>query len=139
MSTDRTDRLTGWIDDRRRPLINLRLERHEILCALVDTGFNGCLLWECSPDELLSFPGELSPLYESIEVAGGTILAALAVVSIHWFEQEGVFTRIETLVSLSTKRHKAGDPVVFVGTALLSGMILFVDFLKGSLRIERSA
>jgi len=105
---------------------------------LVDTGFNGYLLWECSASNLSDFPGELSPLYESVEVAGGTILTALAAVYIQWFEGEGVYTRVEALVSVSTKQHRSGDPTAFVGTALLSGMALVVDFLGATLRIERS-
>ena len=137
MSTNRTDRLTGWIDERRRPLINLHILGDEIACALVDTGFNGYLLWEDSTDNLLEFPGELSQLYESIEVAGGKILVAIGVLSIKWFD-EADFTAIETLVSISAKKHRPGDPAVFVGTSLLSGKMLFVDFLNGTLLIETS-
>jgi predicted aspartyl protease len=106
---------------------------------LVDTGFNGYLLWECRTDNFSDFPGEVSPLYESVEVAGGKILAALAVAYIHWFEEEGVYTRVEALVSSSAREIVSSEPVAYVGTALLSGMTLLVDFLEATLRIERSA
>jgi predicted aspartyl protease len=119
-------------------LINLQVSQGKIACALVDTGFNGYLLWECRTDNFSDFPGEVSPLFESVEVAGGAILVALAVANIHWFEEEGVYTRVEALVSSSAKETESADPVVYVGTALLSGMTLLVDFLIATLHIERS-
>jgi predicted aspartyl protease len=126
------------VDDRRRPLINLRVWRDQSVCALVDTGFNGYLLWEASEGDGADFPGELSPLYESVEVAGGQVLAALAWTSINWFGEADVYIGVETLVALSGKRSRAGDPVAYVGTALLSGATLVVDFLAATLRIERN-
>jgi len=136
LSTNPADRLTGWIDGRRRPLVNVRLGDGKIVCALVDTGFNGYLLWEGSVGGQLGFPGELSPLYRPIEVAGGKILANLGMITIQWFHD---LISIETLVATTTaKQHRSGDPVLFIGTALLSGMSLFVDFLNGSVHIERS-
>jgi predicted aspartyl protease len=108
------------------------------VCALVDTGFNGYLLWEASESDGADFPGELSSLYESIEVAGGRALVALAWTSIDWLGEEGDCTEVETFVSLTGKRTRAGDPVAYVGTALLTGATLIVDFLAGTLRIERN-
>jgi predicted aspartyl protease len=108
-----------------------------MVCALVDTGFNGYLLWELSESDASAFPGALSPLYEPVEVAGGKLLATVGTLSIHWFEDD--FIQIDTLVAASAKPHRPGDPIVFIGTALLSGMSLFVDFLNGILRIERSS
>jgi predicted aspartyl protease len=102
----------------------------------VDTGFNGYLLWEGTPANLTDFPGELSPLYESVEVAGGKILANLALTSIQWLD--GDYSSVETLVALSDKSHQPGDPVAFVGTALLSGTTLIVDFLAGTVNIGRT-
>ena len=128
----------GWVDSRRRPLINLRVSPDRIVCASVDTGFNGYLLWEGTPTNLPDFPGEMSALYESVEVAGGQILAALATMPIQWFADEGVYTTFETLVALSDKRHRPGDPMVFVGTALLSGRMLVIDFSQETVSIQRS-
>jgi predicted aspartyl protease len=138
LNTNRIDKIAGWIDDRRRPLVNLRVWRAEAVCALVDTGFNGYLLWECSTKNGSDFPGALSSLYESVEVAGATILVNLAVLHIQWFDEEGVFTPVETLVSLSGKPHSTGNPSALLGTAQLSGMKLVIDFLEATLRIERS-
>lgn len=138
MNTNRIDGLSGWVDDRRRPLLNLRLVRDEVVCVLVDTGFNGYLLWEGGMGNGSTFPGELSPLYELVEVAGATILVNLASVDIQWFGDEGRVTRVETLVSISGKQQAPGNPAALLGTALLSGMILVVDFLDATLRIERS-
>jgi predicted aspartyl protease len=101
LNTDRVNRLTGWVDDRRRPLLNLRVWRDETVCVLVDTGFNGYLLWESGRNDSSDFPGELSALYESVEVAGATIFVNLAAVYIQWFDKNRTFRRVEALVSLS--------------------------------------
>ena len=143
MSSNEIHKFTGWIDSRRRPLLNLRVyhavaRRDLIVCAVVDTGFNGYLLWELGTGNLSEFPGELSPLYESVEVAGGTILVAVAATHIQWFGTEGVYTPIEALVSLTPKGRVSRDPIVFVGTALMSGGTLVVDFLNATLRIEQT-
>jgi predicted aspartyl protease len=137
LSTGKTRNIVGWVDDRRRPLINLRVWREDV-CALVDTGFNGYLLWEASESDGADFPGELSSLYESIEVAGGQALVMLAWTNIDWLGEEGDYTGVETFVSLTAKRTRAGDPVAYVGTALLTGATLVVDFLAATLRIERN-
>jgi predicted aspartyl protease len=126
------------VDDRRRPLINLRVWRDQNVCALVDTGFNGYLLWEASESNGTDFPGELSSRYESIEVAGGQALVVLAWTSIDWLGEEGVYVGVETFVSLTGRRARAGDPVAYVGTALLTGTTLIVDFLAATLQIERN-
>jgi predicted aspartyl protease len=132
------DRFDGWVDGRLRPLINVRFWRDKTVCALVDTGFNGHLLWEATEAELSEFPGELSGLYESVEVAGGRVLAGLGWTSIQWLGEEGVFIGVETFIALSDKRRKPGDPVALLGTALLTGTTLAVDFSSGTLRIQRS-
>ena len=126
------------MDDRRRPLINLRVWRDQSVCALVDTGFNGYLLREASESNGTDFPGELSSLYESIEVAGGQALVVLAWTSIDWLGEEGAYVGVETFVSLTGRRARAGDPVAYVGTALLTGTTLIADFLAATLQIERN-
>jgi predicted aspartyl protease len=106
--------------------------------VLVDTGFNGHLLWEAAEADLSEFPGELTGLYESVEVAGGNVLAGLAWTSIQWLgEEEGVYVGVETFVAISDRRHTRGDPVALLGTALLTGATLTVDFAGGSLRIHK--
>ena len=133
MST--TNNLRGWVDDRRRVLINLRLTLRQAVCASIDTGFNGYLFWESLPDDLADF-GELSTLYEEVEVAGGRSLVVLGTSRIHWFDNEAV--EVESLFALTSKRLRPGDPVVLVGTALLSGTILAIDFSKGTVNVDRS-
>jgi hypothetical protein len=116
----------------------LRVWRDRNVCALVDTGFNGYLLWEASESNGGDFPGELSSLYESIEVAGGQALVVLAWTNIDWLGEEGVYVGVETFVSLTGRRARAGDPVAYVGTALLTGTTLIADFLAATLQIERN-
>jgi predicted aspartyl protease len=137
LSTDKDRHFVGWIDSRHWPLINLRFWREKTVCALLDTGFNGYLLWEAG--ELSEFPGELTSLYESVEVAGGNILVNLAWASIQWFGEEGVYTGVETFVAVSHKRRRAGDPSALLGTALLTGTTVIADFANGTLRIQQSS
>jgi predicted aspartyl protease len=138
LNTHKIQSFVGWIDSRLRPLINIRFWRNKNMCALLDTGFNGYLLWEASEIELSDFPGELSSLYESIEVAGGNILVMLARASIQLFEEEGVYTDVETFVALAYRRRGRGDPSVLLGTALLTGTTVHADFAAGTLRIQQA-
>jgi hypothetical protein len=81
----------------------------------------------------------MSALYESVEVAGGKVLATLAWTSIEWFDENGIYTGVETFVTISDKRRRPGDPIALLGTALLTGTILTVDFAGETLRIQRSS
>ncbi len=117
--------------------MNIHFRHGKAVCALLDTGFNGYLLWEASETELSDFPGELSSLYESVEVAGGNILVNLAFTYIQWFEDEGADTGVETFVAVASKPRRPGDPSVLLGTALLAGTVVLVDFAGEMLRIER--
>lgn len=134
-----SSRITGWIDDHRRPLINLHVlqdGRDQIVCAWIDTGFNGSLLWESTTARLLDFPGEISSLYRSVEVAGGAILTSLADMSVHWFGEPGTYLRIETLVARTDHDRARTDPQVLLGTAMLSGKTLTIDFLEGLVQVQ---
>jgi hypothetical protein len=129
-----TNNLPGWVDNRRRALINLGIGLHRTCCASIDTGFNGYLLWEAVPDDF-DF-GELSSLYEEIEIAGGRSLVALGKSRIRWFDEQPI--EIEALFAVSNKRLRSGDPVALVGTALLSGTFLAIDFVEGTVNIRRT-
>ncbi|MEJ2375996.1 MAG: hypothetical protein P8Y53_13445 [Pseudolabrys sp.] len=137
MNTDKLRRLVGWIDNRRRPLLNIQFRHGKTVCALLDTGFNGYLLWEASETELSDFPGELSSLYESVEVADGNILVNLAWTNIQWLGDAAPDTGVETFVAVASKRRRPGDPSVLLGTALLAGTAVLVDFAGEMLRIEQ--
>jgi len=106
------------------------------VCALIDSGFNGYLLWECRDGNLSDFPGQLTPLYRSVEIPGGAGLARLGVISIQWFQD--IFIPVETLVLFVSARRASDTPKAYLGNALLSGMSLHIDFLNATLRIERS-
>lgn len=132
-------RVTGWVDERRRPLINIHVlhDGHErLVCAWIDTGFNGSLLWESTTAGLLDFPGEISGLYQSVEVAGGTILTSLADMSVHWFGESGSYSRIDTLVARTDRDRPRTEPQLLLGTAMLSGKTLTVDFLDGLVTVQ---
>lgn len=137
MNTQRTSSLLGWVDDRRRPLINFRVWRERTVCALVDTGFNGYLLWENLPSDLPDF-GETTLLYEEVDVAGGRILVMLGTVRAHWFDEQDRYSDVESLFAVSNRQVRVGDPVVLLGTAMLSGKVLVVDFTDSAVRIQSS-
>jgi hypothetical protein len=80
----------------------MRLRHDRTVCASIDTGFNGYLLWENVPPDLPDF-GEVSPLYEEVEVAGGRILVMLGLASIHWFDEEGTYRQTDLFLHFPTR------------------------------------
>lgn len=138
MTTSTPNEVLGWVDDRRRAFVNLRLHPDRTLCGLIDTGFNGYLLWEHLPPDLQDF-GETSPLYEEVEVAGGLILVMLGITRVYWFGAEGTYRAIESLFAISSKRLWSGDAMVLIGTAMLSGKRLVIDFAESIVRIQLSS
>jgi predicted aspartyl protease len=137
LNTGTAKSLIGWVDHRRRPLVNLHIWPGRQICAVIDTGFNGYLLWD-GPEDVLQFSGASTSAYRLVEVAGGTIMTTVGTTTIQWFQEDDRYIEVETLIATSSKVHRRGDPVVFIGTALLSGLSLFVDFSARTLRIERS-
>ena len=117
--------LTGTLGPDRRPTIAVGIEgRKDPLICVVDTGFNG-KIWvpeQLSKDQVFEPVGS-----EYLGLADGSVIAvALAMVTIDWFGQAE---------ALSAIVGGAGDPPL--GTALLVGCRLEVDFVEGSVRVER--
>jgi hypothetical protein len=73
-----------------------------------------------------------------VEVAGGTILTSVADVSVHWFDQPGTYSRIEALVVRADRNRPRADPQWLLGTAMLSGKTLTIDFVEGVLTVQSS-
>jgi hypothetical protein len=60
----------------------------------------------------------------------------LGLTRVHWFDVEGAYSGIESLFAVSTKRPRSGDPMVLIGTAMLSGKRLVIDFAESTVRIQ---
>jgi hypothetical protein len=71
-----------------------------------------------------------------VEVAGGTILTSLADMSVHWFEESGSYSRVETLVARTDRDRPRAEPQLLLGTTMLSGKTLTIDFLEGLVAVQ---
>ena len=128
--------VSGWVDARRRSLITVQCgDNNEAITAWVDTGFNGALLFEATRSNLEQLPVRLTRLYGMVEVVGGSTVSAFGRTTISWL---GERVEVESVVALTDKHHGRGDPIAFVGTALLSGSTLAIDFLNGVVRIDHA-
>lgn len=117
--------MTGTVGPDGRPSIAVGIEgRRDPLVCIVDTGFNG-KIWvpeQLSRDRQFEAVGS-----EYLSLADGSVIAVpLAMVTIDWFGQAEAVSAIVA---------GSGDPLL--GTALLEGCRLEVNFVEGRVRIER--
>jgi len=119
--------LTGTLGPDGRPTITVRIEgRREPLACILDTGFNG-KLWV--PGDLAEDPGFEPVGSEYISLADGSIVVAgIATATIDWFDQPEAITVIV---------GGTGEPLL--GTGMLAGCRLHVDFVDRTVRVERVA
>jgi predicted aspartyl protease len=119
--------LIGHADDRERPLVRVFLpEQDRSFLSLVDTGFNGWLLMEAIDAVALGFA--LTEIAVPVEFAGrGQSRLVIAHGHILWFGQRQA---IEVLVSMARGGGitSPDQPVVLLGTRLLSPRLLQIDF-----------
>lgn len=130
--------MDGRVDAERRPLLQLQLPDATSILALVDTGFNG-ELWLTKSDAVVCGV-EFDEIDERIGYVAGwrPVRETLGEVRIVWFGMERV---VGVVVDLDSEHRTviADDPVVVVGTALLSPSIVTLDFDKGTLALRKSA
>jgi predicted aspartyl protease len=125
--------LVGGIDQRRRPLIRLKLSDRdvEILC-LLDTGFNGELMIDKQNCAILGFDRRQD--FSIVEFADGRVQRMQGAVGlVDWL---GVARRVAILVSDGSHRSGPDDPIGLVGTGLLHPNLLLLDFQTGTVEIE---
>jgi len=122
--------LRGWVNERGEPQVELVIDLgpargHVVTQAVIDTGFNGYLsvplaLLRSADWELLGF--------EEYELASGEVVSE----PVYWGRV--LFGGEERSVYAVATR--ASD--VLVGTGMLKGKVLTVDFGAGTVLIERS-
>ena len=114
----------GRVDAGGNAFVSLRFARGEMIDCLIDTGFNGDLFLPLDLAETLELriTGE-----QEFQVAGGAILPAFtSLIEIEWL---GSVRIAEVVLS------EGADQLV--GTALLQGTRLMIDYIDRRVKIEK--
>ncbi|CAN0336218.1 unnamed protein product, partial [Phaeothamnion confervicola] len=126
--------IVGSVDDRRRPLLRIELPgRPDGLLALLDTGFNGEILVAEADIEALGFRARAG--FSAVELAAGQrIQLQRGQGTIVWLSAA---RRVEVLITKELPGpRRDGDPIMLVGTGLLSPNLLLIDFAMATVEIE---
>ncbi len=126
-------KVTSSVDDRLRPLIRLRiLARDDEALATVDTGFNGQLMM--TDGDARRWRVTLLDNAEKVELGHGLqVDVQLGEVDIMWMERK---RRATVFISERSEPTRDGEPVVLIGTSLLTPHLLLVDFEARTVEIE---
>jgi predicted aspartyl protease len=127
--------LIGYVDDLRRPLIQINVVGlSDSTLSLVDTGFNDFILIPID----LAFDAGLDVVDAQIWVslsAGQRTKVFICDGTIEWF---GASLDVEMLVSLNKSSNiEEGAPKLSIGTGLLNGCLLEIDFSERKLSIRK--
>ena len=126
-------KLVGAVDDRGRPVVRVAVVgRDDEALAIVDTGFNG---------EVMLVEGDAPAVGvvwrdegESVELGHGeSVNVRLGRLRIRWLDRE---RDVSVLVGERREPTRAGEPVMLIGTQLLSPHLLLVDFEARTVEIE---
>ena len=132
-----TSKIDGWVDGRHRPLINIRFvegRRSHTQPALIDTGFNGYLLMQAGAVHSKIPHRNLGSGFD-VEVVGGLLRVSQSIATIAWLGEE---IQTELLFSAIPITQKKDTVPLLVGTKLLGGSELNIDFLAEILRITKA-
>ena len=126
-------KVIGSVDGRHRPLIRVRfVGRDDDVLAIVDTGFNGQVMMASGDARLLGVT--LLEDNEEVELGHGKkVDVRLGEVRIEWLDEQH---RVSVFVSERPEPTREGEPVMLLGTKLLSPHLLFVDFDARTVEIE---
>ena len=114
----------GWVDARSNSLISITLARVGAIDFVIDTGFDGELLLPLSLTESL----QLRIMDEAELVLAGDVIAEsfTSVAEINWMGSR----RIAEVSLMEGNDH-------LVGTALLKGTRLRIDYIANNVEIEK--
>lgn len=122
--------LSGSVDDRGRPLVQVRIPgRDDDLLVVVDTAFTGELL--LSHSDALQWGTLVLDVEADIELGDrSTLTARQGLMTIDWL---GTILDITVQVTpdvvfRSARTQRDGDPVGLLGTTLLSQLVMTIDF-----------
>jgi predicted aspartyl protease len=126
-------KIIGSVDDLGRPIIRLEAPGRDGLAAVVDTGFNRSLLLLAADALALGFA--IKQKTEIVEL-GTTERVSVRRASgeIFWLGRK---LRVEALISNEpTPIYRPDTARALIGTELLSGTLLLVDFASRLVEIE---
>lgn|GEM_PF-862731 len=129
-----TSLISGWVDAHHRATVNVRFRdahRSFVVPGWIDTGFNGELLYQGSVPKEISHI--LSLTRTEVQVVGGTIRVLQAAAYVDWMNET---RKVRMLISPSPLGGKHSIPLL-IGTGMLSGFRLEIDYLDQLVRIVR--
>lgn len=126
-------KLIGHVDDRGRPVARVTVfGREDDVLATIDTGFNGEVMLVEGDAALLGVV--IHEEGERVELGHGeNVNVRLGRLRIRWLDQDRV---VSALIARRREASREGEPVMLIGTELLSPHLLFVDFDKRTVEIE---
>jgi predicted aspartyl protease len=126
-------KVTGSVDDLGRPVVRIEVPGRDGVLAVIDTGFNRALLLEAREAQAMGFV--LTEEIESVEL--GTSVRAIvraAIGRIMWLGRE---VKVQAFVSTEpSTTNRSNIARALVGTELLAGCLLLVDFATRIVEIE---
>ena len=127
-------RMSGRVDDERRPLLRLTVPDSTPILGLIDTGFNG-ELWFTRADAV-ACGVEFDQVDERVGYVAGMrpVRETIGQLRIVWFGIERV---VDVVVDLDSAHRtmSADEPMALIGTALLDPSTMTVNFGKRKLTL----
>jgi predicted aspartyl protease len=125
----------GSVDDLGRPVVRVEVPGHDGFLAVVDTGFNRSLMLTATEAQELGFAvSETNTTVELGTTARSWVRRGSG--TIEWF---GKTVTVDVLVSNEeASTHRADTARALLGTQLLAGCLLLVDFEQRTVEIEHN-
>jgi predicted aspartyl protease len=126
-------KLTGSVDDLGRPVVRIEVPGRDGCLAVVDTGFNRSLLLTAAEARTMGF----TILMRTEDVELGTSLRVTvreATGILRWLDRD-----VEVRAFISDEPvsdHRPDTARALLGTEMLRGCLLLVDFANGVVEIE---
>lgn len=126
-------KLLGSVDDRGRPVVRITVVgRDDDVLATIDTGFNG---------EVMIVEGDVAAVGviarregRRVELGHGeSVTVRSGRLRIGWLGHD---REVSVLVGERREASRIGDPILLIGTRLLSPHLLFIDFDARTVEIE---
>jgi hypothetical protein len=126
-------KVAGRMDELGRPVVRIEVPGRDGCLAVVDTGFNRSLLLSATEAREMDFV--LAKRSEKVEL--GTSLSVMvreATGIIRWLDRDVPVIAFVSEEPLSV--HRPDTARVLLGTELLAGCLLLIDFASGMVEIE---
>lgn len=126
-------KIVGSVDDLGRPIVRVEVPSRDSILAVIDTGFNRSLMLQASDVAAIGFIlKEKTELVELGTTARVEVRRATGV--IRWLDRD---IQVDALVSNEPPAsHRPDLARALVGTELLAGCLLLVDFVDRVAEVE---